>query len=66
MDTNVILQAISSVGFPIVMCGILVWYMNKQAENHKTQVEKMTEALNNNTLALTRLEAKIGTNNVEK
>ena len=60
MDTNLIMQAISTVGFPIVMCGVLVWYMAKQSEQHKTQIEKMTEALNNNTLALTKLELKIG------
>ena len=30
---NEILQAISSVGFPIVMCGCLMYYINNTLEN---------------------------------
>lgn len=30
MDANTIIQIISSLGFPIVMCGALFWYMVKQ------------------------------------
>lgn len=60
MDFNSVMQAISTVGFPIVMCGAMLWHMNKQTETHKEETAKMTEALNNNTIALTRLEMKIG------
>lgn len=33
MDANTIIQIISSLGFPIVMCGALFWYMVKQRRN---------------------------------
>lgn len=60
MDLNTVMTAISSLGFPIAMCIAMFWYMTKQTEMHKEEVAKMTEALNNNTLALNRLEMKMG------
>ena len=55
MDYSQIVTLIQSVGFPIVMCGALFWYMIKQREQHKQETDKMTEALNNNTTILTEL-----------
>ena len=55
MDTTQIVQIISSLGFPIVMCGALFWYMIQQREEHKEEINKMSEALNNNTLAIQKL-----------
>lgn len=65
MDVNTITQMVSSIGFPIASCIAIFWYMAKQQESHSKQIEKMTEALNNNTLALTRLEMKIGDDNAD-
>lgn len=70
MDLNAFTTLIGSIGFPIVMCLLLYYRMDKQDENHKTEMEKITEALNNNTQALTALATKISTlsggeNNVE-
>lgn len=59
MDFNSVLQAITTVGFPIVMCLILMWYINKTEERHKDETEKLTEALNNNTLAIQSLKDNI-------
>ena len=67
---NEIVQVISAVGFPIVAaigCGYFVkWQYSenqKQVEEmrkeHKAEVSKMTEALNNNTLALQKLIDKL-------
>ena len=58
MDPNLILQAISSVGFPIVVAAALFWKMNKQDQDHKEEMQKVTEAVNNNTLALQKLVDK--------
>lgn len=55
MDGNAIMQAISTVGFPIVMCLILVYLVYKMNEQHKGEMNKMNEALNNNTLAIQHL-----------
>ena len=59
MDVTPIVQAISTVGFPIVMCGALFWYMIQQRNNHTEEITKMTEALNNNTLAIQKLLDKL-------
>lgn len=59
MDTATITSLIGSLGFPIVMCLILVFRMDKQDEQHKIEMDKITEALTNNTVALTNLTSKI-------
>ena len=68
---NTVVQIISTLGFPIAMCigaCIFIKYQfdsnNKNVEDmrkeHKEEVKSMTEALNNNTLALQRLIDKLG------
>ena len=59
MDIQAILTAISTVGFPIVVAGAMFWKMNKQDEDHKQEMNKITEAINNNTIALTKLIDKL-------
>lgn len=70
MDITQILQAITTVGFPIVCCGAMMWYVKyitdqsrrevTELDNqHKEEMAKITEAVNNNTLALTRLCDKL-------
>lgn len=60
MDVNTLIQLVSSLGFPIVCCGALFWKMVKADEQHKEEMDKVTEALNNNTIALTKLSDKLG------
>ena len=66
METNSIVTLISSVGFPIVACLGMAWYVKYQMDNyakqikelrdeHNKEIDKVTEALNNNTLAIQRL-----------
>ena len=59
MDITNIIQAISTVGFPIAMCLILMWYIKSNDDNHKEEMDKITDALNNNTIALTKLASKL-------
>lgn len=70
MDANTITSLITSVGFPIVMCGAMAWYVKhmsdkfsqereKQSERHKEEMDSISSALNNNTIALTRLCEKL-------
>ena len=65
-----IIQIISSLGFPIACCLGLGWYVKTQTDNyrndvkeiqreHKEETKQMTDALNNNTLALQHLAEKI-------
>ena len=60
MDVNTLIQLVSSLGFPVVCCGALFWKLVKTDEQHKEEMYKVTEALNNNTIALTKLSDKLG------
>lgn len=56
METaQMVITAISTVGFPIVMCGALFWKMDKQDKEHREEMNKSTEAINNNTVVLQKL-----------
>lgn len=63
---NEVLTAISTVGFPIVACIGLGWFVKYQTDQnnaevaemrkeHLDEISKVTEALNNNTIAIQRL-----------
>ena len=58
---NAIVQAISTVGFPIMMALILIYVIWKIEENHKTEMNSMITAVTNNTLVLQKLVDKIDT-----
>lgn len=60
MDVGAVVQSVSNYGFPIVMCIILMWYVNNQEERYKTSLDKINESLNNNTLALQALLQELG------
>lgn len=55
-----IVQAISTVGFPITMCIIMMYYMQKNNESHKEEVDTLKDAINNNTLVMTQVLDKLG------
>lgn len=59
MDTNSIIQIVSSLGFPIVMCGALFWYMVKQRDIHTEETERLKDTLNENTKVLAELTTLI-------
>lgn len=60
MEISEIITAITTVGFPIVAYGALFWYIITKDKAHADEVNKMTEAINNNTIALTKLIDKMG------
>lgn len=55
MDANTIIQIISSLGFPIVMCGALFWYMVK----HQEETEHLKDTIAENTKVLAELTTLI-------
>ena len=70
MDANAVVTLIGSVGFPIVACIGMAWYVKYQMDannkevkeirsEYNEQIKTVTEALNNNTLAIQRLVDKI-------
>lgn len=58
-DINVIIQAISTVGFPIVMCGIMFWFLTKEQENHKAEMLSLKEVISENNKVLEGLKQLI-------
>lgn len=61
MDVNAITQIVSTLGFPIVCAAALFWYINKQEERHKSEMDSMRTALNDNTNILSELKELIRT-----
>lgn len=70
MDAAMITQLIGSVGFPIACCIAMGYYVheetNKQREQiseiekrHSDEMNSITTALNNNTLALQKLTDRL-------
>lgn len=59
MDYTVMTQIVSTLGFPIVMCGVLVWLNVKQMNAHVKSEENFTNALADNTKAYIELKDAI-------
>ena len=59
MDYNAVAQIVSTLGFPIVMCGVLVWLNVKQMNTHRESEENFTQALSCNTKAYIELKEAI-------
>lgn len=55
MDVSALIQIVGSLGFPIAASVAVFWYLMRESENHKQEVGKLSEALGNNTIALTKL-----------
>jgi preprotein translocase subunit YajC len=68
MDANTLIQLVSSLGFPIVMCGALFWYMVKQREAHQEETDHLKDTINENTKVLAELTTliKVLTNEKER
>lgn len=62
MNVNDITTLISSLGFPIVCSGALFYANIKQNSAWRETIGKITDALNNNTQALTKLSERLGGN----
>lgn len=60
MTLNDITNVITTIGFPIAVCLICFWYINKQDSRHREETDKLAEALNNNTLVMQQLVDKMG------
>lgn len=74
-DLTTVLNAIGSFGFPMVCALVMGWYIKYTSDNSREDIKEMNrlhneemmtfksdmiKALNNNTLVMTRLCAKLG------
>ena len=70
MDANVLMTMISTVGFPICACVFLAIFYKQMdnnfrsdikelSTNHRAEMEKVTEAINNNSMLIQKLIDKM-------
>lgn len=50
-----ILSILKDFGFPVAVCAVLFWKSEKDNDRHMEEMNKFSEAVNNNTNAITRL-----------
>lgn len=60
MDTETIIQAISTVGFPIAMCMALVFQGVKILESLQHEINELKTTINNSILTMQRIIDKLG------
>ena len=56
MDIQIIGQLVASLGFPIVAAAALFWFINKQEERHKEEMDGVRKTLEENTSVLSSLK----------
>lgn len=61
MDITALQTLINTMGFPIVMVLYFIWDRRRSDDKYTATLESITQALNNNTLVIERLTAKIST-----
>ena len=55
ISPSIWVSAISSVGFPIVMCGALFWYIQKENSCNRDKIDKLADVLSANTTVIAKL-----------
>lgn len=56
---DVIVQVISTVGFPIAMCVIMFWFLNKEQADHKAEMNDLKDVIARNNEVLASLKQLI-------
>ena len=66
MDFNTLLQAITTVGFPIVMCVALLYEIKDMTTKHQEESKIFSDSMNKNTLVLQKLCDILGVEREDK
>lgn len=61
MTANDIMNLISTVGFPIVMCGVLLYYIMQVNKKNDDTIKGLSDTINQNSKVLTELTTLIKT-----
>ena len=59
MNIEQITELISNLGFPVVIAGVLLYLLYKEQTKDDTYVDKMIEALNNNTAVMSEVKSMV-------
>lgn len=60
-NMDAIVSIISSVGFPIAMCLVLLWYINKKDEQYVEQLTEMESELDSVKMETTKALVEVNT-----
>lgn len=77
MDANAVVTLVQTIGFPVVMCGAMAYYVKyitdrnredlaAERSQHDAEMNKITEAIKNNTIALQKLTDYMEVKNVKR
>lgn len=58
-NLDLIVSAIGSIGFPIVMTLIMFYFLNKEQENHKAEMSDLKDVIAGNNEVLAQLKQLI-------
>ena len=59
MEFSEMLSAISTVGFPIVFCVLIFWFLREETKNHKEEVMDLKTVIAENNQILASLKQLI-------
>ena len=65
MELDVLLQAIATLGFPIVMCVALLYEIKDMTTKHQEESKIFSDSMNKNTLVLQKLCDVLGVDREE-
>ena len=65
MEIDVLLQAIATLGFPIVMSVELLWEIKDMTIKHQEETKLFSDSMNKNTLVLQKLCDVLGVDREE-
>ena len=69
-----LMVVLQNFGFPVAVCGVLMWYIKEINKNfseqlmnimgqHKSEIDKMVEAINSNTMVMQKFIDRVGDTN---
>lgn len=61
-----IMQAISTVGFPIVISVVLLYELRENSKLHQEETDKLSDTIHENTVILMQLKQLLEDNNISE
>ena len=58
-NIDIIVSVISTVGFPIAMCVIMFWFLNREQQTHKEEMNDLKDVIAKNNEVLASLKQLI-------
>lgn len=59
--SNEWVQVISNLGFPIVCCIAMGWYVKYMTDKHQEEIDGLKETIDSNTQVITEMKAMVQT-----